>query len=322
MDFGMRRIGIILLAALLAAGCSTPWSTKGPAAPDSASIVIEPPIDEVRVESLPRTPLPRPLPPVAIVLSGNQPAYADVAAELKRRFERYQVYDLEESGEAPVTVLRLVNDSNPGAVVAIGLRAARSSVAMSESPVVFSQVFNYRANDLLTDNSRGIAVLPPLDAQLAEWKRIDPTIARIGIIVGEGHDDLITEAELAAQEHGVDLRVRITHSDQETLYFFRRMIRDIDGFWLFPDNRVLSARVLQQMLEEARRQQVPVNVPSESMLSHGAIVSMSSLASDIAETIVNVVRQIQDGNLARIPPITQLSEMRVRTNDTAQVVRR
>lgn len=318
----MRRIGVILLAALFAAGCSTPWSSSQSAAPDSAPIVIEPSIDEVRVQSLPRTELPRPLPSVAIVISGNQPAYADVAEELKHRFERFQVYDLEGSGEAPVTVLRLVNDSNPGAVVAIGLRAARSSVAMSENPVVFSQVFNYRANGLLTDNSRGIAVLPPLDAQLAEWKRLDPTIARIGIIVGEGHDDLITEAELAAQEQGVELRVRVTHSDQETLYFFRRMIRDIDGFWLLPDNRVLSARVLQQMFEEARRQQVPMNVPSESMLSHGAIVSMSSLASDIAETIVNVVRQIQDGNLARIPPITQLTEMRVRTNETVQVVGR
>lgn len=318
----MRRIGILLLAAVFSAGCSTPWSTAEPAASDSESIVIEPPVDEIRVKSLPRTPLPRPLPSIAIVLSGNQPAYADVAEELKHRFERYQVFDLEKSDQPPVTVLRLVNDSNPGAVVAIGLRAARSSVAMSEQPVVFSQVFNYRANDLLTDNSRGISVLPPLNAQLAEWKKLDPTISRLGIIVGEGHDDLITEARLAAQDQGVDLRVRVTHSDQETLYFFRRMIRDIDGFWLFPDNRVLSARVLQQMLEEARRQQVPVNVPSESMLTHGAMVSMSSLASDIAEAIVKVVRQIQAGKLARVPPITQLTEMRVRTNDTVQVVRR
>ncbi len=114
----------------------------------------------------------------------------------------------------------------------------------------------------------------------------------------------------------------MSHSDQETLYFFRRMIRDIDGFWLFPDNRILSARVLQQMLEDAKRQQVPVNVPSESMLSLGAVVSMTSLASDIAKTIVEVVREIQAGNIARIPPITQLSELRITTNDTVQVVRR
>jgi len=304
------------------AGCSTPPPSIDPADADVAPIIVEPPIDEVRAEPLARTPLPRPLPPVAIILSGSQPAYADIAEELTRHFKRYDIYDLSSSDKTPVTVLRLVNDSNPGAVVAIGLRAARSSVAMSDKPVVFSQVFNYRANSLLTDKSRGIAVLPPLDAQIAAWKKIDPTIARIGIIVGEGHEELIGNARLAAQKHGIELRVRVTQSDQETLYFFRRMIRDIDGFWLFPDNRVLSGRVLQQMLDDANRQQVPVNVPSESMLSIGAMVSMSSLASDIAESIVKVVRQIQAGNLARIPPITQLTEIRVRTNDTVQVVGR
>ena len=88
-----------------------------------------------------------------------------------------------------------------------------------------------------------------------------------GLILGEGHDDLITEAEIAAQRHGIELVVQISHSDQETLYFFRRMIRDIDGFWLLPDNRVLSARVLQQMLADAKQRRVPVSVPSDSMLS-------------------------------------------------------
>ncbi len=318
----MRRIGILLLAGLLAAGCSTTAPPVEPVVHDPEPVVIEPPIDEVRAAPLARTPLPRRLPPVAIVLSSRQPAYAEVADELTRHFDRYRIYDLSETDAVPVSVLRRINDSTPGAVVAIGLRAARSSVAMAERPVVFSQVFNHQDHGLLTANSRGIAVLPPLDAQLAAWKRLDPTIARIGIIVGEGHDDLLTEAEVAAERHGVELRVKITRSDQETLYFFRRMIRDIDGFWLFPDNRILSARVLQQMLEDAKRQQVPVNVPSESMLSLGAVVSMTSLASDIAKTIVEVVREIQAGNIARIPPITQLSELRITTNDTVQVVRR
>ncbi len=322
MEFAMRRIGILLLAGLLAAGCSTTAPPVEPVVHDPEPVVIEPPIDEVRAAPLARTPLPRRLPPVAIVLSSRQPAYAEVADELTRHFDRYRIYDLSETDAVPVSVLRRINDSTPGAVVAIGLRAARSSVAMAERPVVFSQVFNHQDHGLLTANSRGIAVLPPLDAQLAAWKRLDPTIARIGIIVGEGHDDLLTEAEVAAERHGVELRVKITRSDQETLYFFRRMIRDIDGFWLFPDNRILSARVLQQMLEDAKRQQVPVNVPSESMLSLGAVVSMTSLASDIAKTIVEVVREIQAGNIARIPPITQLSELRITTNDTVQVVRR
>jgi len=215
----------------------------------------------------------------------------------------------------PISILRSINDSESGAVVAIGLRAAQSSVAMSNSPVVFSQVFNHQDHDLLNANSRGVAALAPLDAQLAAWKKVDPTITRIGLIIGEGHDELITTAEVAAARHDIELHIRIAHSDQETLYFFRRMIRDIEGFWLFPDNRILSARVLKQMLDDANRQQVPVVVPNESMLQMGAAISISTVAADIAETIAKVVRKIQAGEIDDVPPITELSEVRVATND-------
>ncbi|MDH3337510.1 MAG: hypothetical protein OEM85_05690 [Gammaproteobacteria bacterium] len=306
----------IISAALSVAGCSAlaPVPDTG-----GAEIVIEPPPEVVEikppVEPAKPPPLPPQLPAVAIVLTSNQPAYADVAQELARHFEDYAVYDLNDDGRPPVSILRQINDSDSAAVVAIGLRAARSAVAMAGVPVIFSQVFNHQDHDLLHDNSRGIAALPPLDAQIVAWKKIDPTVARIGIIVGQGHSDLVAEAELAAERHSVELRVQFSHSDQETLYLFKRMIRDIDGYWMFPDNRILSARILQEMLDEANRHRVAVVVPNEALLQMGAAISISTVASDIAETIVKVIRQIQDGELDRVPPVTALSQIRVATND-------
>jgi len=304
----------IVVAALAFSGCSTFVTDAEPVA-DEPEIVIEAP--QPIVEDTPPTKVPKPprLPPIAIVLTSEQAAYADVARELTQHLQDYEIYDLSDRSRPPVTILRLINDSDSSTVVAIGLRAAQSSVAMADTPVVFSQVFNHQDHALLTDNSRGIATLAPLDAQLAAWKDIEPTLTRVGAIIGEGHDELIAEAELAAARHNVELRVQIAHSDQETLYLFKRMIRDIDGYWLFPDNRILSARILQQMLDEANRQHVPVAVSNESMLSMGAAISMSAVASDVAETIIDVVRQIQAGRLDRVPPITALSEMRVVTND-------
>jgi ABC-type uncharacterized transport system substrate-binding protein len=314
------RKGALLFTALFVAGCATAPPPPEPVV-DEPVVVVPSPSVAKKPEPV-KPPPPQPLPSVAIVLSNSQPAYADVANELKRHFEDYSIHVLSDASRPPVTVLRQINDASPGAVIAIGLRAAQSSVAMSKQPVVFSQVFNYEEHKLLQDNSRGVAVLPPLDAQLAAWREFDPTVKRIGLIIGDGHEDLLTDAQLAAQKHDFELVVQTTKSDQETLYFFRRMIRDIDGFWLFPDNRILSSRVLQQMLADARRQRVAVNAPSESMLSLGAMISMSSQASDIAETIVNIVRAIDAGSLDRIPPITQLSEIRVRTNSDARVVQR
>jgi ABC-type uncharacterized transport system substrate-binding protein len=311
----------IIVAALIFSGCSILAPEPDPIVHEPI-IIIEPPppVTEPDV-SIPH-PAPPQLPAVAIVLTNSQPAYANIARELTQRFENYELYDLSDGSRPPITVLRLINDSESGAVVAIGLRAARSSVAMSDKPVVFSQVFNYQDHNLLTENSRGVAAIAPLDAQLAAWKQADPTITRIGAIIGQGHDDLIAEAELAAARHGVDLKVQVTNSDQETLYFFKRMIRDIDGFWLFPDNRILSRRALLQIMDDAKRRNVSVLVPNNSMLQIGGSVSVSSVASDIAETITKLVRQIQAGNIGKIPPISPLSEIRVQTKDTIQVVDR
>ena len=322
MNTNVLRKAALILAATLFAGCET---LPLPVEEEPVEVVIEqPPVVTVKPKPkpAPKPAPPPPPPPVSIVLTNSQPAYADVARELTQHFDDYTIYDLSADSRPPVNILRVINDSEPGVVIAIGLRAAQSSIAMSDHPVVFSQVFNYQRHELLKGNSRGVAALPPIDAQLAAWKEADPTVSRIGLILGEGHDDLITEAEIAAQRHGIDLVVQISHSDQETLYFFRRMIRDIDGFWLLPDNRVLSARVLQQMLADAKQRRVPVSVPSDSMLSLGAMISMTTKASDIAATIAEVVRQISSGDIDRVPPITQLSEIAIKTRGTQKVVQR
>ncbi len=294
-------------AVLLFAGCAT-------YSPGTNSTGSTP---EVVVETTDSAVVPKPpqLPPVAIVLTSGQAAYADVATELAHHFDDFVVYDLSDKSRPPVSAFRSINDSESVVVLAIGSRAAQSSVAMSDVPVVFSQVFNYQDYDLVNDQSRGVAAIAPLAAQLKVWKKIDPTLTRIGLIIGEGHDDLIAEAEVAAAELDLELLVRISHSDQETLFFFRRMVRDIEGFWLFPDNRILSARVLKPMLDEANQQHVPVTVPNEVMLEMGAAISISTVASDIAETIVSIVRRIQAGEIDEVPPITRLSEIRIKTND-------
>lgn len=281
--------------------------------PEPVAAVPEPePEPQPEPEPVPSRPPP---PRVAIILSSRQPAYEEVARELGERLDNVAIYDLGDRSQPPVLAFRQINDSRTDAVIAIGLRAARSSVALAQVPVVFSQVFNYQDYGLVTDNSRGVSALAPLDAHLDAWKKLDPTLARVGMIIGAGHDSLRAEAEIAAQKHGVDLQIREAGSDQETLYHFKRMIHEIDGFWLFPDNRILSPRVLHEVLQQANRRRVPVAVSNEAILQMGAAISVSTVASDIAATIVKVLERVRAGELDSLPPLTQLSEVRVATND-------
>jgi hypothetical protein len=56
------------------------------------------------------------------------------------------------------------------------------------------------------------------------------------------------------------------------------------------------------------------------MLQMGASISISSVASDIAATITQVIRQIQAGDLENVPPMTPLSAIRVLSNEAIKVV--
>jgi ABC-type uncharacterized transport system substrate-binding protein len=315
------HLGLIAVAMSVSA-CSY-FETEAPPEPVVEAVPATPPQQKPLVVEPPPAPKPatppivepEPLPEITIVLTSRSPAYEDVAKELGERLDRVTIYDLGDRSQTPVEAFRLINDSNSAAVVAIGLRAAKSAISMAKFPVIFSQVFNYEQHGLVTENSRGVSALPPLGAHLSAWKKIDPTLARVGMIIGAGHEDLVTEAQIAADGHGVELVVQRTSSDQETLYHFKRMIREIDGFWLFPDNRVLSPRVLQDMLAQANRRHVPVAVSHDAMLSMGAAISVSSVAADIASTIVDLLHRIEAGGIEDVPPVTGLSEVRVVTND-------
>ena len=316
--FTLRTWTAFVAFAVALAGCSTTVVEPDPV------VVQTDPVEALPMPSLEKRsidrPKPRPRPlikpaSISVVLSSRASAYEEIANALGEHFEDFSVYDLSDRSQPPVTAFRLINDSDTDAVVAIGLRAAQSSVAMSNTPVVFSQVFNYAEHGLLSANSRGIAALPPPGAQLAEWKRVDPSLTRVGMILGTGHDELVDDARTAAAEHGIELLVHEAHSDQETLYVFRRMVRKIDGYWLIPDNRVLSQRVLSEIIAESRSRDVQVLVPSDAMLEMGAALSITAVAADIAAQIYAVVQQIRDHGIASVAAITPLSEFRIVAND-------
>lgn len=312
---------LTVLAMLDLAGCATvppePLPEESPPPEVLAEATI--PIIEAPPEPPPTVEIPiireTPPPAIAIVFATREPAYEDVVLELEKHFDAFSIYDLGDKSQPPDAAFRLINDSDTAAVVAVGLSAAISAVQLSNVPVIFSQVFNHQDHDLITESSRGIAATAPLDAQISAWKELDPTVSEIGIIIGEGHEALLAEAELAAERHSVRLNIVMANSDQETLFLFKRMVQDIDGFWLFPDNRILSARVLREILQDAKRRDVTVVVPNDSMLPLGAAISITTVPSDIAEKIAEVVHQVQANRFSEVPSVTPLTAIRVTTSE-------
>ena len=92
MDAQVLRKGSLLLIAALFAGCQALPPPAPPPAEEPVEIVVEEPAvvtvkPEPEPEPEPVSAAPPPMPPVSIVLTNSQPAYADVARELANHFE-------------------------------------------------------------------------------------------------------------------------------------------------------------------------------------------------------------------------------------------
>ena len=251
---------------------------------------------------------------VAIVLTSSLPAYKNVAVELDAWLDDYSIYDLADRSRSPRELFAAITESEAQFVVAIGLQAAKIARSFATVPVIFSQVYNVSENGLVSDKIKGVAVLPPLDLQVAAWLQMDPKIRNIGAILGEGHEDLIAEAEQAMSERGIKFHHAVARSDREALYHFKRLIRDIDGYVLFPDNRILSREVFTQIMSDAARHRIQVAVFNESLLKHGATFSATAIDANIADKITIALNEIDKGNIDDVASLTPLSEIRIQTN--------
>ncbi len=325
----VSRALIVCIIALVS-GCAS-LQTESPEVPDDVVPETAPP-----VEVSPAPAQPPPIPPpvraepkqpaepvpsvgtIAIVLSDRTPAFESVANAISQQHDDYLLYNLSDKSLGAQGVFSSIEKAGAQVVIAIGLHAARESIDRSTVPVVFCQVFNIGTTSRAGVEVKGVASTPPLSLQIEAWKERNPDLRTIGAILGDGHESLIAEARRVTAEHGIRLDLRIAESDRETLFIFQRMAADIDGFWLFPDNRILSVAILHEMLAYASRHQVEMAVFNAALLEMGATLSSMSVYSDVAATALSVAKLIARGDADRIPFLTPLSEIEIQTTPVEQ----
>ena len=302
---GLAHLVPVLLICVIA-GCAR-RRVAVPALPPAPVADSQPTVD---------SPQPPPTRREVAILFSSAPEYAEVASQLRKLLPsnsyRLILADVDaEDSQGALAGLR----GKPGLfIVAVGLPAARIARDQFKTPVVFAQVFNYQ--ELLVEGRaiRGVSAMPPFDLQVQDWKKLDPKLRHVGLIISERHPELIREAESAARASEVTIEHRISHSDQETLYLFKRLAPQIDGLWLVPDDQILSPAVLRETLSYAVSHGVRVCVFSDALLSWGAVLSARPTPVDIARTVRGVLEAMIAGDTDGVPTLTPLSEFVFRVN--------
>lgn len=283
------RIPLFALVLLALFGCTT-----------LAKKDAEPPEPVAKVETLtpqPPAPIPKKAPPpppprVAIIVSSDIPAYRGVADELMKRLNgRAEIYSLQDGAAVAGKVTEKVRDSGREQIVAVGLAAALAVQEMADRQIVFCQVFNYADHQLLGPNSKGVSLLPGLDKTFAAWKAISPGLADVGVISGAGFDAMLELARTAAAQQGISLHHATVQSDKEYQYAYKQMAGRVQGYWLLPDNRVLSRGILRDVMIFSVRSGKQVLVFSDELLKLGGLLSVASVNQDIATKVLDRLSQ-------------------------------
>ncbi|MEE8305179.1 MAG: ABC transporter substrate binding protein, partial [Candidatus Tectomicrobia bacterium] len=232
----------------------------------------------VTPEEPPPASMPAPPPPptpeiepsrVVLFLSDDIPAYQAIATQIVERGDANEYKTVNLDGDPRISPANLaeIKAFDPDKIVSIALLAAQVGRQFADTPMVFCQVFNYRDHDLLSPYSRGVKLLPPFALQLEAWTELSPELESIGLVIGPNQEDLIAEAVRAAEAYKIELTSRIVSSDKEALYVFKRLTSSIQGFWLLPDNRILSPRVLKEMMSYGTAHGVQIVVFNSQLIN-------------------------------------------------------
>jgi ABC-type uncharacterized transport system substrate-binding protein len=279
---------------LIASGCRqrAPEIHDDPAGPAPVERVVKP-------DPAPPKPVSEPVHEplrIAVLVSSDQPEYENVRAALARIAgeANVSIYSLDGQPASAPGVINDISESGYENVVAIGLLAARATRQLDTAKVVFCQVFNYQDHDLLSGTRHGVETITDVGPAIDVWSRVDPGLKTIGVITGPGHEARIEYARSTLAARGVTLVHRVTGTDKETVLEFQRIVATIDGYWLFPDNRVLSSSAIREIMSLARRSNVGVLTNDPRFHEIGAFICAAHDPAEIAECTYAMLETSRD----------------------------
>lgn len=253
---------------------------------------------------------------LVLLLSDNKPSVMGVAQALQAAAgNRVDVFNLGGDRSRAADTAAAIQASPNQQVVAVGLLAAQvARQYLSSKQVVFCQVLNYEDFDLTASWMKGVSAIPSMQKQFRVWKMLDPGLKRVGVIASRQMRGTIEEAAAVARNYNIELVRYEVVSDREVMSVLRQASNQIQGLWLAPDSRVLSAAVVREMVSYASRQDIHVLAFSPILLREGALLSATPDNDDIARAVLARFKQAQEVQTIPGDAIIPLSSANITIN--------
>jgi len=256
---------------------------------------------------------------VAVLYSGNTSIQLAIADRIEHRLggSDWAVHRIDVDRLDLATPVETTIEWGVSMIAAIGPDAL--AMARQRFPgvdIVFCQVLDAGANQDAagTQMIRSVAAMPPVKLQFSAWAALDPKLEQIGVITSAAYATKLADAVAAAEAIGARLDHRISNSDRETLYIFRRLAPEIDGLWLAPDSTILSGAVIGEILDLAAELDLGVLVFNEGLLARGGLLSVLAPEEHVAALVIDALGALRSRSEASPPREVALSEGAVHVN--------
>lgn len=260
----------LVTVAMLLYGCTPPVKVQPPAPPPPPPVVKHV------------------APEVVIFVSENIPAYTKVANLLARQLgRRGSIRYLTPSQMENVRMLEPYRNQERKQFVSVGMNASIAAKSLPDRQVVFCQVFNYQEYGLLSPRHKGVSMIPSISRTFSTLRALSPSTTDVGVIGGPGLEDMMQVASAIAKRHGITLHYATVNSDKEYLFAYKQMADKVQGYWLLPDNRVLSGNALREVMTFSVRNSKQVVVFSNELLNLGGLLSVTSDYRNIAQQVLD-----------------------------------
>lgn len=201
--------------------------------------------------------------------------------------------------------------NNPDIVVGVGTVAAQSFVKYvrgGKAKLIFTTITDPIGANLVSSlenpgsNISGVSNFVPLEPQIEMFKRVKPTIKKIGFLYNPGEMNsisLIEKLRKICPKYGIELVTMAASKSSEVAQSAIKLSSFVDAIFISNDNTALSA--LRVIVKAANAQKIPVFVSDTDVVVDGAIAALGPNQYDIGRQTANmIIRVIKGEDISKI----------------------
>ena len=154
------------------------------------------------------------------------------------------------------------------------------------------------------NNTSGVSNLVPLKPQLELFKKIQPSLKRLGFLYNPGElnsVNLIEKLEEICPNYGIVLVTQVASKSTDVLQSAIKLASSCDAIFISNDNTALSA--ISVIIQAATLAKIPVYVSDTDAVELGAVAALGPNQYDIGRQTAKMAISVLDGTDINTMPV-------------------